>query len=303
MNQSNTIPNNCIEINVPITRTLITEIPNMTYSQVWVTGYGNICLRMNILKPQSEKPVPAIIFVTGGRFLYAKKENNIQNRIRLAEAGFLVASIEYRVAPIALFPAPVEDIKSAIRYLRSKEKEYNIDTAHIGVYGQSAGGYIATMAGTTNGSDLFDKGDNLDYSSDIHAVVDLYGVTNLDTIGKDFSKEEEKLHTTSPAAPEALFLYGADIHTNHGVSYDAHKLKESNPMTYISDKTPPFLIMHGGMDDVMSVSESEQLNNALKDHNIESSFYFIKNGQHGGMAWVQEPVISIIIDFFSKHLK
>lgn len=292
-----------VELEVPVSRPWISSIPDLTYSQVKVEGYGEIDLKMDILKPVTEHMMPAVLYVTGGRFLYCKKENNIQTRVRLAEAGYVVASIHYRTAPVSLFPAPVEDVKSAVRYLRANAGKFNIDATHIGLWGESAGGYMVTMAGTTNGTRLFDVGDNMEYSSDVAAVVDLYGVTALDHIASDFSKTLQKQHALSPAAPEALFLYGADANTNHGVTADPHKLSETNPMGYITDKTPPFLIMHGGRDDVMSVAESELLYEALQKQAIPSTFYYVKNAQHSGVVWEQEPIVRIIVDFFDKYLK
>ncbi len=294
---------NYIELEVPVTRRLITTITNLTYSQVEVEGYGNIDLKLDILKPEAENPMPLIIYITGGRFLYCKKENNIQMRLRFAEAGYVVASIHYRTAPISVFPAPVEDVKAAVRYLRANARVFNIDPDHIALWGESAGGYMATMAGTTNGSKLFDKGDHLDYSSDVSAVVDLYGVTALDHIASDFSKSLQHQHEHSPAAPEALFLYGADAATNQGVVCNPHTLLETNPMGYITDKTPPFLIMHGGMDDVMSVAESELLYEALQSKGIPATFYYVKNARHAGVVWQQEPIVTIIKGFFDQQLK
>lgn len=292
-----------IEMEVPVSRCLITSIPDLSYSQVCVEGYGNIDLKMDILKPELEKPMPVVLYITGGRFLYCKKENNIQMRLRLAEAGYVVASLHYRTAPISVFPAPVEDVKAAVRYLRANAEIFHINPAHIGLWGESAGGYMATMAGATNGTRLFDRGNYLEYSSDVSAVVDLYGVTALDHIASDFSKALQKQHESSPAAPEALFVYGADAETNHGVTCDPHKLLETNPMGYITDKTPPFLIMHGGMDDVMSLTESELLFDALQKKEIPASFYYIKNAQHAGVVWQQEPIVKLLIEFFNKYLK
>lgn len=303
MNTNSQTPKPYIEIEVPVTRYLISSIPNLSYSQVKVEGYGNIDLKMDILKPEVESPLPVILYITGGRFLYCKKENNIQMRVRLAEAGYVVASIHYRTAPLSLFPAPVEDVKAAVRYLRANATRFNIDPLHVGLWGESAGGYMASMAGATNGTQLFNTGDNLEYSSEVSAVLDLYGVTSLSNIASDFSKEVQKEHEKSSATPEALFVYGADPVTNHGIACDPHKLLQTDPMNYITDKTPPFLIMHGGQDDVMSVMESQLLYEALKQKGIPVTFYFVKNAQHSGVIWQQEPILSLIIDFFNQYLK
>ena len=179
---------NYSEFEVPVTRHFIQTVSDISYTQV--TELGNIKrdLKMNILIPDSKVAMPLVIFVPGGRFLYVNNDSNIQNRLRIAESGFVVASIEYRLAPNNMFPAPVIDVKSAIRYLKANASVYNIDKDKVAVYGESAGGYMATFAGVTSGLNLFDEGANGEYNSDVSAVIDLFGVTNLETIGVDFSQ-------------------------------------------------------------------------------------------------------------------
>ena len=292
--------NNYKELEVPVKRCFIQTIPNISYSQVAELGIVNRDLKMNILLPVSDVPMPLVVFVPGGRFLYVNNDSNIQNRLRIAESGFVVASIEYRLAPNSVYPAPVIDVKAAIRYLKANAKKYNIDKDRVAVYGESAGGYMAAFAGTTTGLDLFNEGACLEYNSDVNAVIDLFGVTNLETIGADFSKIQQKYHK-EPASPESLFLYGADPQVNQGLDSNPNKLAKSNPIEYISDKTPPFLIMHGGEDKIMSLTESKQLHEALCDKGISSEFYFIKNAQHSGVVWEQDEIMNIIISFLKRN--
>ena len=84
-------------------------------------------MKMDILQPKSKEKLPAIVYVTGGGFINANKDNGIQLRMHLAEAGYVVASIQYRVAPTAKFPQPLEDVKSSIRYLKAHADQFNID--------------------------------------------------------------------------------------------------------------------------------------------------------------------------------
>ena len=293
--------NNYKEFEIKAKRPFIQTVSNLSYTQVAKPGFINSDLRMNILIPQSDVAMPVVLFVPGGRFLYVNNDSNIQNRLRLAESGFVVASIEYRLAPNCVFPAPVIDIKSAIRYLRAHAEMYNINPELVAVYGESAGGYMATFAGTTTGLDIFNEGRYLEYSSDVNAVIDLFGVTNLETIGADFSKIQQKYHK-EPASPESLFLYGADAQVNQGLDSNPNKLEKANPISYITDKTPPFLIMHGGEDKIMSVTESKQLHEALISNGISSDFYFIKNAQHSGVIWEQDEIVNIMIDFLKRNL-
>lgn len=291
-------------IEVHPTKAFIQQISNVVYAQVPDRGYPNKAMTMDILMPNDDEQHPAIVYINGGGFINANKDGYIQQRLALAEHGYVVASITYRVAPTSTFPAPLEDVKSSIRYLRAKAKTYHIDPEHIGVMGGSAGGYLAAMAGTTNGLRQFDVGDNLQESSDVQAVVDLYGVSDLTAIGSDYSEDVQKLHR-SAAATESLWINGSPVFggIDGGVSANPEGAKAANPMTYISNQTPPFLLMHGDADNVVSPSQTEKLKQALEDHHIEATRYVVKDAKHGGNYWVQPAIMDRIITFFDAHLK
>jgi len=135
-----------------------------------------------------------VLFVPGGAFASANMSRNFQLKVDLAEAGYAVASIEYRVVPQAIFPSPLEDVKSAVRFLRANAKRFNIDPANTAVMGSSAGGYFAAMTGVTNSMKEFDQGENLDQSSDVKAVVDLFGPSDLTKLDLGASEEFKALH-------------------------------------------------------------------------------------------------------------
>lgn len=164
-------------------------------------------LRMSFLIPRTAAPKPAIVYFPSGGFTSADHEKFIEMRMALAQAGFVVAAAEYRTVPDT-FSAPVQDGKAAVRYLREHAAEYGIDPQRIGVLGDSAGGYLAQMLGVTNGEKTFDKGDYLNQSSDVQAVVTLYGLSNLLNIGGGFPENIQDVHR-SPASTEALLVNGA----------------------------------------------------------------------------------------------
>ena len=193
------------KISVPLKTPVINQISDVVYEQVPMRGYPNVAMKMDILQPKSEKKLPAIVYVTGGGFINANKDNGIQLRMHLAEAGYVVASIQYRVAPTARFPEPLEDVKSSIRYLKAHADQFGIDPERIGIIGGSAGGYLAAMAATTSGTTTFDKGDNLQAGSDVKAAVDLYGLSDLARIGDDYSDAVKEAHQ-SAGATEALWV-------------------------------------------------------------------------------------------------
>jgi len=291
-------------IDIPIEYPFIKLISNVVYSQVPIRGYDNVALKMDVLAPQQKAPMPAIVYVTGGGFLSANKDSYIQQRMAMAEAGYVVASIEYRVAPTAIFPQPLEDVKAAIRYLKANAAKFNINPDKIGIVGGSAGGYLSAMAGTTSGTRQFDKGENLDQNSEVQAVVDIYGLSDLTRVGSDYSQQVQETHK-SAGATEALWVNGSPVFGGRdgGILADTDKAKAANPITYISKNTPPFLLMHGDKDILVSPSQTEILHHALLEQGIQSTRYIVQGAEHGGVYWVQPEVVQVVIDFLDRYLK
>lgn len=291
------------EITVKPEITSVKLISNVVYSQTSDLGYPNVALKMDILQPNAQTPLPVVLFITGGGFIHANKDSYLQQRLSIAEAGYVVASIEYRVAPMVLFPAPLEDVKSAIRYLRANADKFGIDGKRAAVFGESAGGYLAAFAGTTNGTRQFDKGDHLDQNSDFQAVIDFYGLSDLTLVGEGFPDEVVQKHT-SASSTEALWVNGSAIFNEGGpITRYPDKAAAANPINYISQATPPFLIMHGSADTLVSPRQTERLHQALTAKNIDSTYYVVKGAEHGGSAWLQPDIMKITLRFLDKHLK
>lgn len=291
-------------LNVTPTKTEVSYIPDIVYSQVPSRGFQNISLQMDILQPKTEAKKPAILFVTGGGFINANRANGLQLREKLADAGYVVASINYRVAPTATFPQPLEDVKSAIRYLKANADKFGIDARRVGIVGGSAGGYLSAMTGTTSGTKTFDKGDNLNFDSTVRCAVDLYGISDPTKIGADFPADVQKKHQ-SAGATEALWVNGSPVFggKDGGILADKEAAEKANPIHYISKSSAPMLLMHGTADTVVSPSQTDLLYQALQQKGIESERYVIPHAQHGGVYWVQDNVIDVITAFFNKHLK
>ncbi len=279
-------------------------ISNVVYEQVPSRGYANVLMQMDILQPKTKEKKPAILFVTGGGFINANKDNGIQLRMHLAENGYVVGSISYRVAPTAKFPEPLEDVKAAIRYLKANADRFGIDPSRIGIVGGSAGGYLTAMAGTTSGTKMFDRGENLQVTSDVKAAVDLYGLSDLTQIGSDFSADVQARHR-SAGATEALWVNGSPVFGGRdgGILADKQAAEAANPIHYISKTSAPMLLMHGTSDTVVSPSQTDLLYQALQKSGIPSERYLVTGAAHGGKYWVQEPVLKIITDFFDRYLK
>lgn len=248
--------------------------------------------------------MPAIVYVTGGGFINANRDNGVQLRNYLAEKGYVVASITYRVAPTAKFPQPLEDVKASIRYLRAHADQWHIDKDRIGIVGGSAGGYLSAFAGTTSGTRTFDKGENLQESSQVNCAVDLYGLSDLSRVGMDYSPENQKRHQ-SAGATEALWVNGSPVFggKDGGVLADPKATEVANPIAYIGKNSAPMLLMHGTADKVVSPGQTDLLYRALKAKGVPAERYEIPGAAHGGVYWVQDKVLQVIGDFFDRYLK
>lgn len=295
-------PSKTIEVKIKDPK--IQQISNVIYEQVPKRGFPNVAMPMDILQPQVKEKLPAILFVTGGGFVNANKDNDIQLRMHLAEHGYVVASIEYRVAPQARFPQPLEDVKAAVRFLKAHADQFGIDPNHVGVVGGSAGGYLSAFMGTSSGTTQFDKGDNLNVTSDIQAAVDLYGLSDLSQVGSDYSKENQQGHA-SAGATEALWVNGSPVFggVDGGVLAHPENVKAANPITYISKTSAPTLFMHGTADTTVSPSQTDLVYQALHKAGIPTERYLVKGAAHGGVYWEQESIFDIITNWFDKYLK
>lgn len=288
-------------IHVENTRGRIDTLNGIVYSQI-KSAVAIRQLHMSLLVPRNTDLKPAIVYFPGGGFTSAAWDKFIEMRMALAQAGFVVAAAEYRTVPDT-FPAPVIDGKAAIRYLREHAKEYGIDPQRIGVLGDSAGGYMAQMMALTNGDKAFEQGDFLNQSSDVQAAATLYGISNLLNIGKGFPAAIQKVHE-SPAVTEALLVHGSAFRDWPGaaIGSDKQKALAASPMGHVNGKKPPFLIMHGSADTLVSPLQSAQLYNALKEEGNKADYVLLEGAEHGDDHWYQQPVIDRVVSWFKATI-
>jgi acetyl esterase/lipase len=254
-------------------------------------------LKMDILAPKAPGKHPLVVYVTGGGFIVAPKESALNLRTYVAEAGFVVASIEYRTTnDHANYRDGLADVKSAVRFLRAHANEYGIDPTRVAVWGESAGGYLVAMTGVTNGQKKFDIGDNLNQSSAVQAVIVKFGAADMSKVGADLDDKTRKFYA-DPNNPIMHYL-------------DGQASTAANPITYIQPSDPAFLIFHGSQDRIISPSETLALHNALTAAGVSSKRYVLKGANHGdmifmgdstaGLPWSTNQVMNIMVDFL-KH--
>lgn len=287
---------------VEVTEHQIDEIGGVIYSQIQ-SRRSNRAMHMTLLVPRTAEKKPAIIYFPGGGFTTTDYEKFIEMRFALAKAGFVVAAAEYRVVPNK-FPAILEDGKSAVRFLKAHANAYGIDASKIGVLGDSAGGYLSQMVAVTGNEKQFDKGDNLHVDSTVQAAATLYGISDLRNIGAGFDEAIQKVHQ-SPAVTEALLVNGVAFNEYPGASIlsDSDKALAASSLGHIKKNLPPFLIMHGTEDKLVSPVQSEQLYEALKQNGNRVTYVKVQGAAHGDTVWFQKPIIDKVVTWFKDNLK
>ncbi len=244
--------------------------------------------KLDLYLPEGAGPFPLIIWVHGGAFREGSKENPVPLAY-LAE-GFAVASLNYRLSQHAIFPAQVQDCKSAVRWLRKHAGDYHLDAQRIVAWGESAGGHLAAMLGVTGGADAFDVGENLDVSSRVQAVVDFFGPT--DFLQMDAHRPTGGMVHELPDSPESQLVGGLITELPEAV-------RQANPVTYASPKACPFLIVHGDCDPLVPYHQSELLAAALREAGGPVMFYTVVGGGHGGFS---DPQVPVAVREFLKRL-
>jgi len=244
-------------------------------------------LKMDVYYPAINNGLfPVTMYVHGGGWRTGNKAvgTGQADIPGLQNAGFLVVSVNYRLAPEYKFPAMIEDVKCAVRSLRAHASQYNLDPERIGVWGTSAGGHLVAMLGTTDESAGLDVGEYLEYSSRVQAVVVMFGPADL-TVG------------LGEGGNRAKSIFG---------DFD---LGLASPVKYVSADDPPFLILHGEKDTTVSIRQGEILLKELEQVNVPAELVPVANAGHsfqpdgGPINPSREEITQLVVEFFEKQLK
>jgi acetyl esterase/lipase len=218
---------------------------------IWNVPYvsgGGPQQQLDLYVPTEHKNEPLIVYVHGGGWEHGDKMGDSWNpdNLQLLWDGYAMASINYRLAaPTAIWPAQIQDCKAALRWLRAHAQEYGYDPNRIGVIGESAGGHLVAMLGATNGDKTFDVGENLNVSSDVTCVVDLFGIS-------DFTLPMPALVTNLKA------LFGGSP------SEHPELARSASPVNYVHASQPPLLVVHGTADKLVPYLQAEVLVEAME---------------------------------------
>lgn len=287
-------------------KTPLRTIRNVVYATPGLPGGKTVSLKMDLLIPQSARKQILVVYVPGGGFVMAAKEAALNVRTYVAEAGFVVASVEYRTSRDgANYRDGVEDVKAAIRYLRAHAAEYGIDARTVAVWGESAGGYLAAMVGVTNGNRDFDKGADQQPGSDVQGVIVDFGASDIGKIAADYDEATQQAMATN----EGLVRYIGRAAGTNGLDREL-AATAANPLKYVKPDAPPFLIFHGNQDRMVSPSQTLILHQALLAAGVQSTRYVVDGAGHGdlafigdtqsGLLWSTNKVMSLIVNFLDR---
>jgi len=252
-----------------------------------------LCLQL--LKPQwasGGKGFPLVVFIQGSAWCKPNQFWELPQLAQLVRRGFVAASVTHRHCKDAPAPAFLQDVKTAIRFLRAHAEEYDIDKTRVCAWGTSSGGNTALLLGLTGDMPAFEGDDYAGESTCVQAVVDCFGPTDLvKMIDKQFAgkpKDEDNLLFT---------LAGRDINTYQ------EKLKAISPIEYVKPglQLPPFLILHGDADPVVLYEDSEAFYDKLTACGYAADLVRVSDAPHEGNFW-SPKLLEIIFDFIQRSL-
>jgi len=281
-------------------------VSSMHWLDVDYVGDGFIGHRLDIHLPASgQAPFPIVIAIYGSAFFSNSSKANVFNEgwgQKLLENGFAVVSINHRSSHDAIFPAQIQDVKAAIRFVRASSQQFSLDNSFIGITGWSSGGHLSALAGTTNaiktrtinGLDIDIEGslgNHTQTSSEVNAVVDWFGPTDfliMDKCGSTMSHDDVN-------SPESSLIGGA-------IQENKNKTALANPITYVNKSNPPFLIFHGDKDPLVPHCQSEKLFEKLQSAGVLSELVIIPGGLHGPGVMIDQYYDQAIA-FFKGEFK
>lgn len=286
------------ELSVTVKEQPVTLISGITFAQVpyWFPFYNYRDLKLDLLLPfgRSNEKRPLLVWICGGGFVTMERSAYIPWLSWFAKKGYVTASIEYRLSNSAHFPAPVEDAKKAIRYLRAHADEYGIDPAKVVIGGESAGGNLASMTGVTNGLAEFEKGEYLEQSSSVSAVINYYGPTSLGKAKRD-EKSFDGIPLPETTASSSLIQY-LGFHPGE----EPERAAKSTAQYYVNQDTVPFFMAHGTADSLVDISASDAFYDVLVQNHVPVEYYRIQGAGHMGMEFYQDEMCQRIHDFLEK---
>jgi acetyl esterase len=244
------------------------------YSDVEFSHPNGYSLKLDAHVPEGEGPFPAIVIVHGGAWVTGDRRRSVEPLFDpLSDAGFAWFSISYRLANVAdpkstptiaasmaLLGGAIEDVRSAVAYVRANAPDYNVDPQRIAVLGESAGAQLAAMAALKPGK-----------NAPVQAVVAFYCPSDLVTLVQTMPLIPDSVRNAVKGTPFEQIL----------LTY----LRELSPIRWVREDAPPFLLIHGTADPVVPFQQSVDLCEAMQKAGSTCELYSVKGAGHGLRWW------------------
>ena len=246
-------------------------------------------LQLNLARPSTGTgPFPVVLCIHGGGFRAGKREGYDGLCLKLAQRGYVAATMSYRLAPKYPFPAAIHDTKAAVRWLRANAEKYHIDPERLGVTGGSAGGHLAQFLGVTGDVAMFEgTGGNPTQSSKVTCVVNVYGPS-------DFTKSYGKSVDAAEVLP--LFL-GGNLETARKQHIIARPPPRATPYPATT------LFIHGTEDKYVAHEQAEWIVERLKAAMVPVELLTLPGAGHGFKGKDAETAEAALFAYFDKNLK
>ena len=276
--------------NNPTMKGQVRLIENVVYSAV--DGEAVI---MDILAPWSQRydyltsePRPLIVFVQGSSWRLPTMGEEIPQLVQFVKAGYIVATVQHRNSLDGhAFPAFLEDVKTAIRYLRTNAAKYSIDPQRVAIWGTSSGANAALLVGLTGDDPRYKTNDYADQSDAVNAVVSCFAPTDV----IDTFKNADRV----PGSDILQYsLFGRDKS-----KWDQIK-RQMSPLYQVKagQQYPPFLLMHGDADQVVQYHQMEEMYDVLQQHGVAVEAYRVKGANHERDFWSQQ-IYDLVKEFLA----
>ncbi len=273
-----------------------TKVPAevIEHKDITYVRYGKRELQLDLYIPKTlainagSAPVPGVILVHCGGWRSGFRTHLTPMAIELAKAGYVAATITYRLAPEAQYPAAIYDVKAAIRWLRSNASSYGVDPARIVVGGASAGGQIASLTGMTNGLLRFDpQAKHSAVSSDAQLILNIDGLSDFTSI--------EARHYEDKDNSSASSWFGGSYAEKRDLWHEA------SPTYYVGESSPPILFLNSAQER-FHVGRDEMIAK-MNTYSIPHKVVTLPDTPH--TFWLYEPWIKpaarIVVDFLDEQ--
>ena len=246
-------------------------------------------LKLDLYRPQVDG-APLVVWIHGGGWQKGSKKQCPVTW--LADSGYAVASISYRLTDQAIFPPQIHDCKAAVRWLRANADRYGYSTSKVAVAGSSAGGHLAALVGTSGGVKELegDVGGNLKYSSRVDAVVDFYGATDFEL------RSRTQPHRANEKGSVVYLLLGG------GADKKVKLARLASAAHHVTKDDPPFLVFHGDKDKTVLLDQSKRIRDVYSDAGLPLTLKVLKGSGHGGNKFYTGERRKIILKFLKKWL-